>query len=219
MYKLNDNYPAASWSTVDWYGAPKIGHFFVQNAFAPLHACAVLPTFDCAGKALVLPIFLLDDADALRDRAWEVCVRAFDQRLREVGRQTWGGRGPIERGRQVGEFGLSAAQTATHPLLTVVDLRVDGTPAGRAFYWQNFEAVKDCLFTLPRTTLRVDVAGGRVTVANTGALPAVGVEVSRPGHAHDFTVSDNCLWLDPGETRGMAANATEGLAVGAWNAE
>jgi beta-mannosidase len=219
MYKLNDNYPAASWSTVDWYGAPKIGHFFVQNAFAPLHACAILPTFDCAGKALVLPVFLLDDADALRDRAWEVCVRAFDQRLREVGRQTWGGRGPIERGRQVGEFGVSAAQTATHPLLTVVDLRVDGTPAGRTFYWQNFEAVKDCLFTLPRATLRVDVAGGRVTVANTGKLPAVGVEVSRPGHAHGFTVSDNYLWLDPGETRGMAANATEGLAVGAWNAE
>ena len=48
---------------------------------------------------------------------------------------------------------------------------------------------------------------------------AFGVEICRPGHAHDFTVSDNYLWLDPDETRSMAANATEGLAVGAWNAE
>src|ERR1039457_4781935 len=26
-YKINDNYPAASWSTIDWYGAPKIAHY------------------------------------------------------------------------------------------------------------------------------------------------------------------------------------------------
>jgi beta-mannosidase len=37
-YKLNDNYPAASWATVDWYGAPKIGHYIIQDAMTPLMA-------------------------------------------------------------------------------------------------------------------------------------------------------------------------------------
>lgn len=122
MYKLNDNYPAASWSTVDWYGAPKIGHYFVQDAFAPLHACAILPAFDCAGGDLVLPVFLLDDADALRERVWRVEARAFDQLLREVRRQAWDGRGGIERVRRLGDFALTASQTASHPLLVMEEI-------------------------------------------------------------------------------------------------
>ena len=42
-YKINDNYPAASWSTVDWYGAPKIAHYIVRDAFSPLLGCALFP--------------------------------------------------------------------------------------------------------------------------------------------------------------------------------
>ena len=26
-YKMTDNFPAASWACIDWYGAPKIGHY------------------------------------------------------------------------------------------------------------------------------------------------------------------------------------------------
>jgi beta-mannosidase len=218
MYKLNDNYPAASWSTVDWYGAPKIGHYFVQDAFAPLHACAILPSFNCAGKDTALPIFLLDDADVLNGHAWEVEVRAFDQRLRAVKRQAWSGRGMIGRVRQVGEFALTAEETASHPLLVVVDLRMNGKAVGRTFYWQNFEAARDCLFMLPRTTLRLEGGGPRVTVTNTGSLPAVAVEISRSGHGDTFAAEDNFFWLDAGERRTVATYSSGRLKVTAWNA-
>ena len=48
-YKLTDNYPAASWACIDWYGAPKIGHYFFQDAFAPLHACALFNSLNNMG--------------------------------------------------------------------------------------------------------------------------------------------------------------------------
>ena len=52
-YKLTDNYPAASWACIDWYGAPKIGHYFFQDAFAPLHACVLLNSLNKRRNALV----------------------------------------------------------------------------------------------------------------------------------------------------------------------
>ena len=82
MYKLNDNYPAASWSTVDWYGAVKISHWFVQDAFSPLHACVLFDSVNNQGLALTLPVFLLDDTDALQDARWSVKIRAYDGGLR-----------------------------------------------------------------------------------------------------------------------------------------
>jgi beta-mannosidase len=58
---------------------------------------------------------------------------------------------------------------------------------------------------------------GEVTLKNTGNLPAVGVNVARPGHLDTFTVEDNYFWLDAGETRTLKVSDTKGLAVGAWN--
>ena len=79
-YKINDNFPAASWSTVDWYGAPKIGYYFVQDAFAPLHACILFSRLNFAGTptdALDNDIFLLDDQDALAGKSWKVIVKVI----------------------------------------------------------------------------------------------------------------------------------------------
>ncbi len=218
-YKANDNYPAASWSFADWYGAPKIAHYIFQDAFAPLHACALFPTFNAAGKNLALPIVLLDDADTLRACGWQVLVRAFDAKLEEVKRQSFAGRGPMDRVNTLGTFTLAAAQTQTHPLLVVVDVHREGAPPGRTFYWINFEAVHDCLFTLPRTTLDWSANATGIAVTNTGERPAVGVHIDRPGHLHTFTVEDNYFWLDAGETRFVGVNNTTGLCVAAWNTD
>ena len=217
MYKLNDNYPAASWSTLDWYGAAKPAHWFVQDAFAPVHACVVVPKLNIAGEQAELPVFLLDDQGALDGRDWSVRVRAFDQNLALVHEKQYAGeRSSGTRVRRLGDFSLSAEQTKAAPLLLVVDWK-SGEKHGRTFYWLNFEAKKDSLFELPATSLALATHGGKVRVENTGALPAVAVLVLRPGHLDTFTISDNYFWLDAGESVELEANDTTGLTVSAWN--
>ena len=65
-YKMTDNFPAASWACIDWYGAPKIGHYFYPGCLRSRCMPRVLFTsLNNIGVPLSLPVFLLDDADAL----------------------------------------------------------------------------------------------------------------------------------------------------------
>jgi len=217
-YKINDNYPAASWSTIDWYGAPKIAHYIVRNAFSPLLACALFQSINLNGKPASIPVFLLDDADALKDSTWDVTVRVFDSQLRNVKSESYHGSGSVDRVRQVGTLQLSAGETDTSPLLTVVDVRRNGALAQRGFYWSNFEHVKDSLFNLPGTKLSMQVESNTVILTNAGSVPAVAAHVLRPGHLDSFTADDNYFWLDPGESKRVVVNDSRELTAGAFNA-
>jgi beta-mannosidase len=104
------------------------------------------------------------------------------------------------------------------PLFVVADLFVEGELADRAWYFYNFEGKRDCLFDRPRADLELSVAEGAASVANTGSVPAIGVCVRRPGNAHTFTPGDGFLWIDPGETRVIAVDSADGLAIEALNA-
>ena len=218
-YKMNDNFPAASWATADWYGAPKMGHYFMQQTMAPLHAVLHFNTIHNLGMWFDQPVFLLDDADRLKGRAWLVTVRVYDGALREIKRETYDGRGSIRSPLNLGRFELDTARTDNAPLFFVSEVHVDGQPADRTFYWINYEFDRGCLFRLPRTTLSMtlDKSNGAVVVTNTGTLPAVGVNVGRPGHLDTFTASENYLWLDAGERRTIRVDTLDGLSVGAWN--
>ena len=218
-YKMNDNYPAASWSCADWYGAPKIGHYFFQDAFAPLHACVIFSSVNNNGKAVSWPVFLLDDADALKGSQWKVGVRAYDAKLQVIKTGSYSGSGAITAPHKLGEFALEAAQTDTAPLLVVAEVRKNGALADRTFYFVNYEAVKGSLFKLPRTTLALEAKDGRAVVTNKGPVPAVGAAVLQPGHLDTFTADDNYFWLDPGESNSVRVNSTDGLKVEAWNAD
>jgi beta-mannosidase len=218
-YKLNDNFPAASWSTVDWYGAPKLGHSFVQDALAPLHA---LVRFDSVHQHAVhfySPVYLLDDAGALDRANWRVVVRAYDARLHEVRRLAFDGQGAIASPLQVGSLDLTFQQTDTAPLLVVAEVFRNDALADRTFYFVNYEFDNGCLFRLPRTTLTLDVRAGVATVRNAGTLPAVGVHIDRPGHLDSFTPSDNDFWLDAGESLAVRVSNSDDLTVAAWNAD
>jgi beta-mannosidase len=216
-YKMNDNYPAASWSCVDWYGAPKISHYFFQDSFAPLHACIIFKTVNAVKQAVSLPVWILDDADELQGKDWEVVVRAYDSGLELVKSNSIAGSGSIGRARMLGEFALSEEQTNTTPLLITVEIQNSGKPADRTFYFINYEPVRGSLFSLPKTALAMEVQDRQVVVTNEGALPGVGVHIDRPGHLDTFTADDNYFWLNPGETHVIQVNETKGLALSAWN--
>ncbi len=217
-YKMNDNFPAASWSCADWYGAPKIGHYFFQDAFAPLHACVIFSTVNMGGTPAELPVFLLDDADALQNSPWQVVVRAFDSQLKLIKRADYSGQGATGSPLRLGSFDLTYQETDSTPLLIVAEVSKGGLLADRTFYWTNYESDKGCLFRLPRTRLSFTVKGPEITVKNVGELPAVAVNVAQPGHLDTFLVSDNYFWLDAGEEKTVAASSPDVLTVSAWNA-
>lgn len=216
-YKINDNYPAASWSTIDWYGAPKSSYYTIKDAFSPLRASALFGSINLSGKDATIPVYLLDDADALRDASWDVVIRAYDSGLKTIKSETYSGSGSIDRVRQVGTFRLSSQETSSSPLFTVVEIRRNKQLTHRSYYWSNFERNKDCLFNLPTTTLSMKVEGTNVTLTNSGSLPAVAAHVLRPSHLDTFTADDNYFWLEPGESRQIVVSDSRGVVAGAWN--
>jgi hypothetical protein len=150
---------------------------------------------------------------------WRVVVRVFNELLQEVKQSTFSGQGSIESPFRLGSFSLDFEETYTTPLLTVVEVITNGLLTDRTFYWTNYETQKGCLFTLPKTALKLETNGNQVTVTNTGAIPAVSVNISQPGHLDTFTIEDNYFWLNAGESKTVGVNTTEGLNVSAWNVD
>ena len=216
-YKMNDNYPAASWSCVDWYGAPKPLHYFARNAFSPVASVVLFEHTDMYGQDVSLPVFLLDDNLDLKNSAWKVRIRAFDQKLNKINGIEFTGKGNQRTVDKAGEFSLTSDQTKTSPLLIVSEVFADNKLKFKTFYYMNFERQKGSLFNLPRTTLSRVIKNNLVTIKNTGRFPAVGVNLQSSGQADTFTASDNYFWLDPGESAQVEVNSTKKLVSDAWN--
>lgn len=228
-YKLTDVYPGVSWSTVDWYGVPKIAHYWVQRAFAPLQVVALFDSFDVdANKPLRLQLYLLDDREEWKE-ASRVRVRLFDARLRESAQKVLNVQASPNRVHSLGEVTFKVPGTDSIPLLVLVELVRAEDVIVRNFYWFNFRQQPGCLFHLPRTTLSVRRDGDNLVVENTGALPAVGVHVHAPACSDSLRVSESYFWLQPGERRRVQITFmpnTEGalpsgrrFEVGAWNTD
>lgn len=214
-YKLNDVYPGASWAVVDFYGVPKIAHWFLQDAFTALTAVGRFDrynTHDKPDKSLKLPIYLLDDAGELTNASdYKVSVRAYDNLLKIIKEEKFSGSGPIETAKQLGTFTLSAAQTDTAPLFIVIDLMVGGELRTRNYTFMNFNKEQGSLFTLPKTTLSMKSHGRSHTITNAGKFPAVAVNLPCPAVSDRMTLSDNYLWLEPGESKTITAGMDEGI--------
>lgn len=218
MYKLNDPYPAASWSTVDWYGSPKYAHYVVQDAFAPLAAIARLDAVNYNGRPLDIPIYLVDDADELKGKEWTVRARVYNSAAEIVKEESYTGNDGIGNVRKVGTLGLSAAQTDSAPLYIVTEIVKDGELAGRNFYFINYEAVQGCLFEMPKTTLEYSVENNVYTITNTGDNPAINVHFDCADVSTTFRPEDNYFWLEPGESKEVRVNSTQGVkGITSWN--
>lgn len=181
-YKMNDVFPGGSWSTVDWYGTPKIAHYLCQDAQAPLMAGGLFDrynTYDKEEKDLTVPIYLLDDNGQLGSgQSYAVSVRAYDGGLRLIREQPFAGTvgaSGLDQVTQLGTFHLTEAEAGSMPLLIVTDLFVDGKMASRIFMPLNFDRVQGSLLGLPKTSLtwqKVDASEFQGAVPPTLPLPA-----------------------------------------------
>ena len=218
MYKLNDNYPGASWSTVDWYGTPKYAFYMIQDSFEPLTAVARLDRADAVGRPLVFPVYLLDDAGSLKNSSWTVSTRVYNAQAELVKRADYTGYGYAGKVKNVGTVSLTAGQTDSTPLFIVTDVTRNGDLSGRNIYYINYEAAQGCLFEMPQTTLSCRFEENVVTVINTGNYPAINVNFVCPEVSDIFRPEDNYFWLEPGETKNVKVNRIDGVTgLTGWN--
>lgn len=217
-YKLTDNNPAASWATVDWHGVPKLAYHILRQAYRTPHACVLFSRLSFVGVPVTLPVFLLDDANALRDVPWKVVVRTFNSELELIAETDFSGTGTSATVNRLGEMHLDGDQTWSCPLFIVCEIRGGGRLLDRVFYWLNYTSIQGCLFELPRTDLTLQPTDDQsLTIVNVGDKPAVGAHFVCPELADDFYCDDSFFWLDPGETRLLGCSHIEGVRVAAWN--
>ena len=216
-YKLNDNFPAMSWSSVDWYGAPKLGHYVFQKSFAPTAAFLLADKLNFAGTAHDMPIYIVDDF-ASADATYVVDMTMCDGTLTVMQQESFPFAGDATNAGCAGRARISYEQSLTPPVLIRLRLQKNGKQVFDTFYFFNYEAEKGCLFNLPRTTLALRTEDGCAVVSNTGDVPAIGAEVYRAGHADTFTAQENFFWLDPGEEKRVPVDTADGLSVRALNA-
>jgi len=218
-YKLNDNYPGASWATVDWYGAPKLSYYIIQDSFEPFCAIILCDRLNFQGTPVAFPVFLLNDAQTMDRECCKIFIRAYNGELQRIKEEYFETAEVTSSPLYLGDFRLSAEETDSTPLFITAEVWKQCNLIHRTFYWFNYEARRGSLFSLPSTTLCCRFSSTQATITNLGKIPAVGVEVFRPEHSHTFTVSDNFFWLEPGENKCVHMSDYEGVKVKGWNVE
>lgn len=217
-YKLTDVYPSASWATVDNYGVPKLAYYTIQDSYAPLTSVMPLTQLNFYEQELNLPVYLLDDNNALEDKAWQVNVRAFDGSLNLIKETNFTGSGSQGKVKNMGNLILTKEQTKTVPLFVVLDTKVEGERVARNYYYLNYTTKQGSLFDLPKTKFNYTAENGKITITNIGEKPGVSVSFEAPSVSDTFIPDDNFIWLDVNESVTIKANSTQGVTgVTSWN--
>jgi len=202
-WQLNDVWPGASWSSVDWYGRWKALQFHARRFYAPV---AVAALRDAAGHTTVS--LINDRTQAVRGRL-RLRVMALDgQLLREESR-------PVElaplSAATLDDYADAALLGKADPASTVAvfDLQAEGEPASRAVVY--FRAAKEIAWPQPdlRAAWRRDGKGYVLELQAAKLARAVWLDFGEV----DAEVSDNALTLLPGERVSLRVRSTASLAA------
>lgn len=200
-WQLNDVWPGASWSSIDWFGRWKALQFHARRFFAPV---AVAALRDAQGHT---------EVSALNDRTQ---ARDGELRLRVM---SLSGKSLRDERQPVRLAPLSATKIAgytdaellgdTDPRATVAvfELTVSGEPVSRRVVY--FRAAKDIAWPDPglRGTLRRDGDGYALDVSTRTLARATWIDFGDL----DAELSDNALTLLPGETVTVRVRSTASL--------
>ncbi|MBY0243724.1 MAG: glycoside hydrolase family 2 protein [Burkholderiaceae bacterium] len=188
-WQLNDVWPGASWSSVDWFGHWKALHFHARRFFAPVALAALR---DAGGTTSVS---LLNDRPRAVRGEWRLRVMSLDGAvLRDEQRQVQ--LAPLSAWKAT-EYTdqqlLGGADPAT--TVAVFELHAEGEPVSRRLVY--FKAAKEIAWPDPGLQAQLRRAGGGVVLELRAATLARAVWIDF-GEL-DATLSDNALTLLPGE--------------------
>jgi beta-mannosidase len=202
-WQLNDVWPGASWSSIDWFGRWKALHYHARRFYAPV---AVAALRDAEGKTSVS--LLNDRTRAVRGELRLRVMRLDGQLLRDE-------RKPVELAP------LSAAKVADYldadllggadPASTVAvfELQAEAEPASRGVVY--FRAAKEMAWPEPglKMALRPDGDGFALELHAEKFARAVWVDAGDI----DAGFSDNALTLLPGESVTLHVSGKAGVAA------
>ena len=199
-WQLNDVWPGASWSSLDYYGHWKALHYHARRFFAPVAVAALR-------KDGATTVSLLNDrTTALQG---ELRLRVFDMDGKLLHEEKRTDELPPLSSKAVGEFVDADLLRGADPKrsVAVFELHVAGEPVSRGFVW--FDAAKSLALPDPGLQARIRKAGDgyRVTVSAQKLARAVWLDF---GDA-DVQLSDNAFDLAPGERVEIALRGDAGL--------
>ncbi len=211
-YKLTDVYPACSWSTVDYYGVPKISYYVIKNAFEPLHPMLEIKSINAVCE---YPLFLLDDTLAAKGSSCKIAVKAYDCDLNIIKSEEFA----VTPKSEVNPMGIFRLNDSEKEAVRVISVRLyrEGILAGDALYIQNYKNDLGCLINMPKADISVSAKDGYAVITNNSGVPAVGVFLENLPHDTEFTAEDNFILLEGFETRKIKINIEDGLSIRALN--
>lgn len=232
FYKLTEDYPAASWATIDYYGLPKLSHYLTKEAYAPVHVMSIYDDWNDSNGVLKLLFYGVNDTAA--DVTGTLKAVLYDAAMQPVWRHEYPVTITPDAALHIAEESIEAPKANGAPLFLCLDLTSEsGKLVDRDWSYYNFTTERGSLFKRPQTTLAVKWVNGsterlKLSISNSGTLPAAGVTVSLGQGGFSYYASDSLFWLQPGETRQVAIEriaAVDGkdhelsvVKVGAWNA-
>jgi beta-mannosidase len=200
-WQLNDVWPGASWSSVDWFGRWKALHFHARRFYAPVAVAAL------RGANGETSVSLLNDRTHAVHGELRLRVLTLDGTVLRDERKPVD-LAPLAATRAAG-YADADLLGGADPAATVAvwDLRADGEPASRGVVY--FKPAKEMRW--PDPGLHVDVrragAGYAIDLQATRFARAVWID------AGDAELSDNALTLLPGERVTVNAASAAGLAA------
>ena len=188
-WQLNDCWPVASWSSLDYFGRWKALHYAARNFFAPL-------MLSIEDKSPDMGVFVTNDLL----EPWDGNVRWWLETLE--GEVLTSGEAPVKAAAQAAtrvsklDFSSYLTDDNIRTLVFIVELFKDGRYISRQT--ASFSPIKHLSLTDPALSANLHEEKGQLTVELTSSSLALLVEVSLIGA--DVVFSDNYFNLPAGRT-------------------
>ena len=199
IWQLNDNWPATSWSTVEYGGKWKQAQYVLKRGYAPV-AVFLARRPNSSGT---LQVRAVNDRETPLEGTVRVTLNALkDGTGRAVGPEIPVSLAPHE-GRVLGELKLAdlgdeASKMRTY-LRATLTYEADGKPRALSDEW-FFERFRNLALAEPKVTTQVaGLKDGRFAVRLEADVPAFFVWLNATGIRGEF--SDNAVTLHPDEPR------------------
>lgn len=229
-----------SWSYVDYFQMPKRSYYYQKRAFERIHATGIFEElFHPQGETLRIKLAAMnEELEPLENVTMN--VRLYSTRLELLASQSKRLTLRADDVRNCGYFLYDIPADMPDQVLFLCVELVDasGKLLSRSHhcprvgprqevmpYLANGPWISDVKHSRTSLSMRAEQDGGtlKVTVSNTGTLPAFQVYLHAPQMDHLLRYSDNCLWLEPGEDRIITIRSfeelPETLELSAWNAD